>query len=90
MNVFKGLFVYRKSRVYDAAKSRKDSRLNTGNLYFEDRFITKMLSRHIIRNATMREFLVFIDDQLFALLKGVRTLKGYKNYTVKKDDKYVR
>lgn len=90
MSLFKGLFIYKRARVYDTAKSRKDSRLNVGHDYMNDRFITRMLSNHITRNQTMRDFLLFIDDYLFNLIKGVRTLKAYKNYTVKKDDKYVR
>jgi hypothetical protein len=49
-----------------------------------------MLSKHIIRNTILREFLYFIDDHLFVLIKGVRVFKGYKNYTVEKDDKFIR
>ena len=42
------------------------------------------------RNQTLNDFLIFIDDYIFNLLKGVKVLKSYKNYTVKKDDKYIR
>jgi len=90
MNLFKDLLKYNKPRVYDIAKTRHDNRLNTGNQYMDESFISKMLSKHIIRNTILREFLYFIDDSLFVLLKGVRTFKGYKNYTVKKGDKHIR
>jgi hypothetical protein len=88
--MFDNLFLYKRSKLYDKAKSRKDSRLNVGNDYTQKSFMAKMLSRHIVRNQTLNDFLVFIDDYLFNLLKGVKVLKSYKNYTVKKDDKYIR
>jgi hypothetical protein len=88
--MFDNLFLYKKIRIYDNAKSRKDDRLNIGYDYTNEPFLARMLSRHIIRNQTLNEFLIFIDDYIFNLLKGVKVLKSYKNYTVKKDDKYIR
>jgi hypothetical protein len=38
----------------------------------------------------LRDFLTFLDDGFFVMIRGVRTLKGYKNYTVKKGDKHIR
>ena len=90
MNLFKDLLKYNKTKVYDVAKTRHDNRLNVGNQYMDESFISKMLSKHIIRNTILREFLYFIDDHLFVLIKGVRVFKGYKNYTVEKDDKFIR
>jgi|TARA_B100000768_G_C11266785_1_gene371493 hypothetical protein len=90
MNLFKDLLKYNKSKIYDAAKTRHDSRLNVGNQYMKERFMTKMLSKHIIRNRILRDFLTFLDDGFFVMIRGVRTLKGYKNYTVKKGDKHIR
>jgi len=88
--MFDNLFLYKRAKIYDKAKSRKDSRLNVGYDYTQGSFMGKMLSRHIVRNQTLNDFLVFIDDYIFNLLKGVKVLKSYKNYTVKKDDKYIR
>jgi hypothetical protein len=49
-----------------------------------------MLSKHIQRNQTMREFILFLDDAILNMLRGIRFLKVYNNYTVKKDDKNTR
>lgn len=78
MNLFKDLLKYNKSRIYDTAKTRHDSRLHVGNQYMKERFMTKMLSKHIIRNVILRDFLTFIDDYFFTLIKGVRKIKGIK------------
>ena len=90
MNLFKDLLKYNKPKIYDVSKKRHDNRLNVGNQYMSDSFISKMLSKHIVRNTILREFLFFIDDYFFVLIKGVRVFKGYKNYTVEKDDKFIR
>ena len=94
MGLFTNLFNYRQRRRYDSAKSRKDDRLHTGFNYNDElapgEFISKSLSGHIQRNQTMQHFLIFLDDGFFVMIKGVRTLKGYKNYTVKKGDKHIR
>ena len=90
MSLFKDLLIYKRAKVYDTAKIRKDSRLNVGYDYQTQGLINKMISKHIMRNQTMRDFLEFIDDYILNILKSVRTLRSYKNYTVKKDDKYVR
>tara|TARA_B110000495_G_C22678685_1_gene400658 strand:+ start:155 stop:427 length:273 start_codon:yes stop_codon:yes gene_type:complete len=90
MNLFKDLLKYDPSKIYDVSKERHDSRLNVGNQYMSEGFLNKMLSKHILRNRILRDFLIFLDDYLFVMIKGVRTLKGYKNYTVKKGDKHIR
>ena len=90
MSLFKDLFAYKRSRLYDVARTRKDSRLNIGNTYHEGGLLQKMLSNHILRNKTLRDFINFLDDSLLNIIRGNRFLKGYKNYTVKKDDKYIR
>ena len=90
MSLYKDLLTYKRKRLYDVAKTRKDSRLNVGYDYQSNGLLGKMLSKHIQRNTTLNEFIIFLDDAILNILKGVRFVRGYKNYTVKKDDKYVR
>ena len=93
MGLFTNLFGYRRTKRYDFSKTRKDSKLNGGFNYQAlppSEFIGRSLSGHIQRNETIQHFLIFLDDYLFVMIKGVRTLKGYKNYTVKKGDKHIR
>jgi hypothetical protein len=49
-----------------------------------------MLSKHIQRNKIIQNFIGFLDDYLLNSLRGVKYLKGYKNYTVEKEDKSIR
>jgi len=86
---FKDLLIYKRRKIYDVAKHRKDSRLNTGFDY-KDNLFNLMTSRHIQRNQTMREFMLFLNDYFYNLIKGVKYLKVFKNYTVEKDDTNVR
>ena len=90
MSLYKDLLAYKRQSLYKSAKTRKDSRLNVGADYQEIGLFQRMISRHIQRNQTMNEFVSFLNDYLLNILKGNRFLRGYKNYTVKKDDKYIR
>lgn len=90
MSLYKDLLVYKRKRLYDVAKSRKDKRLHNGYDYESTGLLSRMLSKHIQRNQTMREFILFLDDAILNMLKGIRFLKVYNNYTVKKDDKNTR
>jgi hypothetical protein len=49
-----------------------------------------MVSKHIVRNNILRDFMKFLDDSFFNIISGVRRVKAYKNFTIKKDDKYIR
>lgn len=89
MNLFQDLFKYKLVKLYDRKNTRKDKRLNLGHDY-KDTLMNNSVSRHIQRNDTMRTFLSFLNDYLYNLIKSVRYLKVYKNYTVKKDDHRVR
>lgn len=89
MSLFSGLYKYKRKHLYDVAKSRKDSRLNTGYDYTET-LMQNSVSSHITRNATMQVFLSFITDYIVRIIKSIRVLKAYKNYTIKKDDQYIR
>lgn len=86
---FKDLLQYKRRKIYDVAKHRKDSRLNIGHDY-KDKLLNMMTSKHIQRNQTVREFMLFLNDYLYNAIKGVKYLKVFKNYTVEKDDTNVR
>ena len=43
-----------------------------------------------MRNKTMREFLLFVNDYMLALLDQVRYLKNFGNFTVEKDEERTR
>lgn len=90
MSLYKDLLSYKRKSLYKVARTRKDARLNVGADYQEVGLLQRMLSKHIQRNQTLSEFISFLNDYLLNILKGPRFLKGYKNYTVKKDDKYIR
>jgi len=86
---FKDLLVYRRKKIYSIAKHRKDNRLNTGYDY-KDKLFNLMVSKHILRNQNMREFMLFLNDYFYNIIKGVKYLKVFKNYTIEKDDTNVR
>ena len=90
MSLYNDLFSYKRKSLYGFAKSRKDSKLNVGSDYQSSGLLKRMLSKHIQRNKTLEQFISFLDDALLNIIRGNRFLKGYKNYTVKKDDKYIR
>jgi hypothetical protein len=88
-SLFKGLLGYKRKKLYDYAKSRKDNRLHLGYDYSED-LMRNTLSDHILRNSVMNDFTSLINDYVINLVSGIRRLKLYKNYTVKKDDTKIR
>lgn len=90
MSLYKDLLSYKRKSLYKSAKTRKDSRLNVGNDYQSNGLLSNMLSKHIQRNETLKAFIDFLDDYLLNMISGVRFLRGYNNYTVKKDDKHIR
>jgi hypothetical protein len=83
--LFDNLFGYKKVKLYDSVKTRSDVRLNAPNNY-KDSLMERSLSRHLLRNATVRAFLIFVNDYIYEIMGGIRHLKNFKNYTVKKDD----
>lgn len=86
---FKDLLIYKRRKIYDITKHRKDSRLNTGFDY-KDRLFGLMVSNHIQRNQIVREFMLFLNDYFYNIIKGVKYLKVFKNYTIEKNDTNVR
>lgn len=87
--LFKDLLVYKRKRLYKIAKHRKDDLKNTRYDY-DNILLQNQLSRFIQRNQTMREFLGFINDIIINLLRQVRYLRNFKNFTVNKDDETTR
>lgn len=85
MDLLNNLFGYKKVKLYDQRKTRKDERLNQPYDYSKT-LMQNSLSRHILRNRMISQFLYFLNDYLFEVSKGIRTLKNYKNYTVDKDN----
>jgi len=88
--LFKDLLVYRRKRLYNVAKHRKDQNLNVKYDYKKNGLLQNQLSQHIQRNQTMREFLMLVNDYIVSLLDQVRYLKNYKNFTIEKDDERTR
>jgi len=89
MNLFQDLFKYKLVKLYDYKKTRKDKRLNLGYKY-SDKLFNDNLSQHIQRNDIIYTFLVFLNDFFYRVIKSIKTLQGYKNYTIKKDDTNIR
>jgi hypothetical protein len=89
MNIFKDLFKYKLVKLYDYKNTRKDNRLNLGYDY-KDKLFNDNLSQHIQRNDIVYTFLVFLNDYFYRIIRAIKTLQGYKNYTIKKDDTNIR
>jgi|TARA_B110000908_G_C10177070_1_gene413731 hypothetical protein len=90
MGVFKDLLVYKRKRLYNITKHRKDVNLNVRYDYKKNGLLDKQMSPHIRRNQTMREFLIFVNDYFLSLLDQVRSLKNFGNFTIEKDDERTR
>ena len=89
MNIFDNLFKVRKKRNYDVRKNILDDRKFVGNKYREN-VLLNSLSRHLQRNNAMNDFLIMIQHVLADLIDSVSHLKGYKSFTIKKNDKKVK
>ena len=88
--LFKDLLVYKRKKLYKIAKHRKDDNLNVKYDYKKNGLLKSQISPHIMRNQTMREFLLFVNDYMLALLDQVRYLKNFGNFTVEKDEERTR
>lgn len=89
MNIFDNLFKVRKKRNYDVRKNILDDRKFVGNKYREN-VLLNSLSRYLQRNTAMNDFLIMIQHVLADLIDSVSHLKGYKSFTIKKNDKKVK
>ena len=88
--LFKDLLVYKRKRLYKISKHRKDDNVNVKYDYKKNGLLDKQMSPHIRRNQTMREFLIFVNDYIIALLDQVRFIKNFGNFTVEKDEERTR
>lgn len=88
-SLFKNLLKYKLKNLYSSAKSRKDNRKNLGYDY-SNSLMQRNLSSHILRNQTLVDFIGFVNDYLFNVIKSIKMMQQWKNYTVKKDDINVK
>jgi len=88
--LFNNIRAYKRKRLYKIAKHRRDDLKNIRYDYDKNGLLKNKLSRFIQRNQVMREFLGFIDDMMTNVLRQVRYLRNYKNFTVEKDDDRTR
>ena len=79
------LFKVRKKRNYDVRKTAVDDRKNVGNTY-RDNILLNSISKYIVRNAAVNDFVIMIQHVLSDLVDSVTYLRGFKSYTTKKDD----
>ena len=79
-----------KKSWFEFIESQDEIRSNTGFDY-EGKIFEKTLSNQIIQGDTNRvEILVSIEKVVYQLFETTKYIKNYINYTVKKDNKYVR
>jgi hypothetical protein len=79
-----------KKSWFEFIESQDEIRSNTGFDY-EGKIFEKTLSNQIIQGDTNRlEILASIEKVVYQLFETTKYIKNYINYTVKKDNKYVR
>ena len=79
-----------KKSWFEFIESQDEIRSNTGFDY-EGKIFEKTLSNQIIQGDTKRlEILASIEKVVYQLFETTKYIKNYINYTVKKDNKYVR
>jgi len=88
-SLFKDLLKYKLLNLYDAAKTRKDSRLDLG-INYQDKLMQRNLSSHILRSQTMSDFISFLNDYLMNIIKTIKKTQQWNNFTVKKEDTQIR
>jgi len=88
-SLFKDLLKYKLLNLYDAAKTRKDSRLDLG-INYQDKLMQRNLSSHILRSQTMSDFISFLNDYLMNIIKTIKKMQQWNNFTVKKEDTQIR
>ena len=89
MNPFKDLFKVRRKRNYDVRSSIMDDRKNLGNDY-RTNVLKNSISRYIQKSDVMNDFIMLVQHVIADLIDAVSTVKVYKSFTVKKNDKKVR
>lgn len=89
MNIHENLFKVRKKRNYNVRKNILDDRKYVGNKYREN-VLFNSISRHLQRNSALSDFLLMVQHVIADLIDSVSYLRGYKSFTIKKDDKKVK
>ena len=89
MGLYNDLYKYKRDKIYNVRKNAIDSKKYLGYDY-KNNLISNKVSRHIIRNKTMFDFIQFCTDYYYNTIKQIRIMKNWKNYTVKKEDKNIR
>lgn len=89
MNIHENLFKVRKKRNYEVRKNILDDRKYTGNKYREN-VLFNSISRHLQRNSALSDFLLMVQHVIADLIDSVSHLRGYKSFTIKKNDKKVK
>lgn len=76
--------------IYKYIFSQNDRRLNNGFNY-EGKIFEKTLSRRTLAgDDTRSSILSKIEKVIFQLIEETKKIKNFVNYTVDKDNKYVR
>jgi hypothetical protein len=79
-----------KKSIYDFIHSQNDKRLNTGFNY-EGRIFEKTLSAQVLNgDKDRKDILSSIESIVYQLFETTKYIKNYINYTVPKNNKYVR
>mgnify|MGYP003642289374 FL=1 len=83
------LFKSNRIKTYSVKEHVLDDRKNAPN-NFRENILTNSISKHIIRNNQMYDFIQFIQVVISNWVDSVTSLKVFKSFTVKKDYKNVR
>lgn len=78
-----GLFLYEYKSLYDVRMTCVDDRKYLPRKY-EDDFLLRALSRTVLRNDKVHEFLRIIQAVIFKCIRSVDYIRHFKNYTVSK------
>ncbi len=73
MGLYDDLYKYRAKKIYDARKTAKDDKKYLGYDYKRD-LITNRISRHIVRNQTMIDFIEFCTDYFYNTIEQIRVM----------------
>jgi len=89
MSIYDNLFKTRQTKLYDSRRVVKDDRKNIVNNY-RDGILMNSVSKYILRNDAMNDFVILIQHVVADLVDSVTYLKAYKSFTVRKGDKKVK
>lgn len=80
----------KKKSWYEFIESQNDIRSNVGFDY-EGKILEKTLSNQVLQGDKNRmDILASIENVIYSLFEATKYIKNYFNYTVPKNNKYVR